>query len=101
MSESRKNADEQATLWNGVAGQSWVAAQEVLDGMFRPFERLLLETALTRSRASVLDVGCGTGGTTIALAQALGPASRCVGVDISRPMLEHARTRAERDGTAV
>lgn len=101
MSESRKNAEEQATLWNGVAGQSWVAAQEVLDGMFRPLERLLVETALARPRASVLDVGCGTGGTTIAVARALGPASRCVGVDVSRPMLQHARVRAEREGTAV
>ncbi len=46
----------------------------------------------------MLDVGCGTGSTTVAIAQRLGPLAACVGVDISAPMLAAARARAERDG---
>jgi len=32
---------EQEKLWNSVAGRAWVEAQEVLDQLFKPFERLL------------------------------------------------------------
>lgn len=46
------------------------------------------------SSPTVVDVGCGTGATTLALARRLGPAARCVGVDLSAPMVELARTRA-------
>jgi hypothetical protein len=30
---------EQAELWNGPSGRAWVELQELLDGMFAPFER--------------------------------------------------------------
>lgn len=46
----------------------------------------------------MLDVGCGTGGTTVALARRLGAEGECVGVDISEPMVEAARARAAREG---
>jgi SAM-dependent methyltransferase len=42
----------------------------------------------------VVDVGCGTGQTTLGLADAVGENGQVVGVDISRPMLEWARGRA-------
>jgi ubiquinone/menaquinone biosynthesis C-methylase UbiE len=91
------SSDQKPTDWNGAAGQSWVAAQDALDEMFRPFEDLLVSTAAARPRTAVLDVGCGTGSTTIALQKRLGPAAACVGVDISQPMLEHARSRCGQD----
>ena len=48
---------------------------------------------------SVLDVGCGTGGITLAVARRLASAGRCMGVDISEPVIAAARARAEREGT--
>jgi hypothetical protein len=33
--------DEQATLWYGLAGRTWIGARKLLDQMFRPFEGLL------------------------------------------------------------
>ena len=42
---------------------------------------------------SVLDLGCGTGLTLPILAQAVGPAGRVVGVDLSTDQLERARHR--------
>src|SRR6516164_9405439 len=48
--------------------------------------------------ASVLDVCCGAGASAIPAAQAVGPSGRVVGIDISAPMLELARVRADREG---
>jgi SAM-dependent methyltransferase len=90
---------EQAKLWNGPSGHAWVDNQEVLDRMFRPFEDLLVQAARAASASRVLDVGCGTGSTTLAVARQLGARGRCTGLDISGPMIAAARARAERQRT--
>jgi ubiquinone/menaquinone biosynthesis C-methylase UbiE len=93
--------EEQATLWNGLAGRAWVDAQQLLDRVFKPLESLLVEAVFAASGGRLLDVGCGAGGTTFAIARLLGATGRCVGVDISDPMIAAARTRAEREGTSA
>ncbi|KLN56489.1 class I SAM-dependent methyltransferase [Variovorax paradoxus] len=90
--------NEQAALWNGRAGRAWVDAQEPLDRLLAPFENLLVDEACAASPRRVLDVGCGTGATTLAIARLLGAAGHCVGADISEPMIAAARARAERVG---
>jgi SAM-dependent methyltransferase len=90
MTEHRNESEEQAALWNGPAGRAWVDEQELLDRVLRPFEELLVDAAAS-ARVGVLDVGCGTGSTTLAFARA---GARCVGVDISEPMIRAARARA-------
>jgi SAM-dependent methyltransferase len=99
MDVQRQTDDEQTTLWNGLAGRAWVEAQEMLDQMFKPFEDLLVEAVSAGSGGPVLDVGCGTGSTTLAVARLLGATGRCIGIDISDPMIAAARARAEREGT--
>ncbi|MEA2178000.1 MAG: hypothetical protein QOG77_1297 [Solirubrobacteraceae bacterium] len=94
MDDARKVAEEQAALWNGSSGDAWVAAQTVLDDLFRPVETLLADTAAAMGATDVLDVGCGTGATTIALARRLAPSGTCTGVDLSAPMIDVARERA-------
>jgi SAM-dependent methyltransferase len=89
--------EDQAKLWNGPSGAAWIDAQQVLDQMFLPIEELLAEAVSSAAAGRVLDVGCGTGSTTLAIARRLGAAGRSVGVDISEPMIALARTRAERD----
>ena len=91
--------NEQTALWNGGAGRAWVDAQQVLDQMFKPFEDRLAEAVRAGSAHRVLDVGCGTGSTTLAVARQLGAKGHCNGIDISEPMIAAARTRAEREGT--
>ncbi len=94
--------DEQRTLWNGVAGRAWVETQELTDHVFRPIEELLAGAVVEGSECRVLDVGCGTGVTTLAIARRLGANGRAVGIDISEPMIEAARVRAERErSTAI
>lgn len=88
--------DEQARLWNGPSGRAWVDMQEPLDRLFRPFEALLADAVAASGATRVLDVGCGTGATTLAMAQRLGAGAGCTGIDISEPMLAVARMRAKR-----
>jgi ubiquinone/menaquinone biosynthesis C-methylase UbiE len=101
MDTTRHTDDEQHALWNGIAGSAWVEAQGLLDQVFKPFEDLLIDAALAGSACHVLDVGCGTGSTTLAVAQRLGANGSCTGIDISEPMIGAARARAEREGNAA
>jgi len=95
--------DTQAQLWNGPAGHAWVDAQEHLDHLFAPLEALLVEAVRARGTPQrVLDVGCGTGGTTLAVARLPGQALRnVVGIDLSEPMLALARARAAREALSA
>jgi ubiquinone/menaquinone biosynthesis C-methylase UbiE len=91
--------EEQSALWNGGAGRGWVEAQESLDRLFQPFEELIVAAVASSRARSVLDVGCGTGGTTLALARLLAKRhGDAVGIDISEPMIALARARAAREG---
>lgn len=98
--DTKTIADEQARLWNGTSGQAWVDQQALLDAMLEPFIPILRE-ALDRPAARVLDVGCGTGATTLAMARVLAGQGECIGVDISASMLALARERAQREDLCV
>jgi hypothetical protein len=63
---ARAAGNGQSALWNGSVGRSWVDAQELLDGMFRPLEELLVKSVGKGAGCSVLDIGCGTGATVLA-----------------------------------
>lgn len=99
MDGAQQGNDEQTRLWNGPAGRAWVDAQALLDQMFKPFEDLLIKAAAAGPAKRVLDIGCGTGATTLAVAGLLGAKGDCVGMDISAAMLARARTRAEQAGS--
>ncbi|RKP49365.1 class I SAM-dependent methyltransferase [Trinickia fusca] len=91
---------EQAALWNGRSGHAWVDAQALLDRMFKPFEDLLVTAVRAIDAHHVLDVGCGTGSTTLAVARQLSAGSTCTGIDVSDPMLAAARVRAAHEPEA-
>jgi SAM-dependent methyltransferase len=98
MDTTRTTGNEQSARWNGAGGSAWVEAQAVIDELFRPIEDLLVEAVPADRAGNVLDVGCGTGSTTVAAARRLAAPGQCVGVDISDQMLTAARARAARDG---
>lgn len=80
--------------WNGATGARWVDNQERLDRILAPYGEAALEAAAARPGEAVLDIGCGAGGTTLALAASVQPGGRVVGVDISEPLIARARERA-------
>lgn len=90
------NADQSAK-WNDRPGRTWAELGDMLDRVLEPFVPLLLEEIEPVAGRRVLDVGCGAGALTLAAA---GRGAVGLGVDISAPLVEAARARAERLGAA-
>jgi SAM-dependent methyltransferase len=86
---------DQTQYWNEGAGPVWAAMQAALDRQLAPLGDAALSALAPRAGEAILDIGCGCGQTTWALAAIAGPGGKVVGVDISTPMLAVARTRAD------
>jgi len=56
--------------------------------------------AFVKPGNTVVDIGCGLGYFSLALAELVGPAGRVVALDVQPQMIERARHRAERQGLA-
>ena len=84
------NAD-QIAYWNGPGGQHWTDRQQTQDVLLAPISDILIDRARAKPGERIIDVGCGCGATTIALARKVGPTGHVFGVDISAPMLARAR----------
>jgi len=93
MSQSAEQHAQQIAFWDGPGGARWVAEQARMEAMLAPVGEAVLARAAARLGEAVLDVGCGFGTTTAALARAVGPEGRVIGLDVSTPMLERARAR--------
>ena len=87
------NAD-QIAYWNAAAGETWVKLQDRLDLQLEPLGRRAQEALAPRAGERILDIGCGSGQTSLELARAVAPGGTVLGVDISQPMLDVARQRA-------
>ena len=84
--------EAQNEFWNGPAADVWVQAQEYMDQMLAPLSELAVEKAALTDGERAIDVGCGCGGTSLALAESGGAVW---GLDISAAMVARARERAE------
>lgn len=84
---------EQIAEWNGAMGQRWVAMQQDIDRIVAPFGDAALKAAAPQPGERVIDIGCGCGDTSIEIARIVGEKGAVLGVDVSRPMLEVARSR--------
>ena len=83
----------QHEFWNSDPGRNWVAHQEGLDALHEAVTDVLLAAARPEPGERVLDVGCGAGAQTFALARAVGPEGGVTGIDFSAPLLDRARQR--------
>jgi SAM-dependent methyltransferase len=90
MSQDHVNG-RQAAYWTDVAGPHWVREQRLFDYMLAPFGDEAMRVLDPQSGERIVDVGCGTATTTLALAKRVGPAGHVHGVDLSPTMLEVAR----------
>jgi SAM-dependent methyltransferase len=84
---------EQIAEWNGALGQRWVAMQQEIDRIVVPFGDAALKAAAPQPGERVIDIGCGCGDTSIEIARIVGAAGGVLGIDVSQPMLEVARSR--------
>jgi ubiquinone/menaquinone biosynthesis C-methylase UbiE len=90
-----------AAIWNGQSGERWVANQARLDAVVAAFGQAAIEAAAPAKGERVLDVGCGAGASSLALAALVGPAGQVLGVDISEPLIGLARALAPQDTPAL
>ena len=89
----QSNAD-QIAYWNGLNGQRWTDRQAVQDVLLAPVSQILIDRVAAKAGNRIVDVGCGCGATSIALAERVAPDGFVLGVDISAPMLARARQLA-------
>lgn len=112
---SRATNAAQAQRWNGESGRYWIAHRERHLAGHRYLLPHLFGAAAISPGERVLDIGCGCGATTIAAARAArgtagagplaplpsgGESGTAIGLDLSEPMLEVARSQAAQAGMA-
>ncbi|MCP5383702.1 MAG: class I SAM-dependent methyltransferase [Sphingomonadaceae bacterium] len=79
--------------WEGRVGRSWASEWQRTDRSFGGLTDQLLGKASVRSVLQALDVGCGAGELSMAMARGHSTAE-VVGIDISPELLEVAQQRA-------
>jgi SAM-dependent methyltransferase len=92
---SEREIGNQAEFWNGEHGEAWARYTEIVDFMFRDFTAAILDAANIGTGDRVLDLGCGGGGTTMEIARRVTAVGSVTAVDVSAPMIEVARRRAD------
>lgn len=88
---------EQLRAWDGGEGSYWAAHADQFERALDRYDDAFYAAAAIGGGDRVLDIGCGTGGTTRAAGRAATGGS-VLGVDLSSAMLEVARRRAADEG---
>ena len=84
----------QIEFWNGPTGQRWTRLQKQIEDNLRPFTEAVLQRLAPKPGERIVDVGCGTGDTTLALAERVQATGYVLGVDVSHLLLQRAIARA-------
>jgi SAM-dependent methyltransferase len=87
--------------WAGEMGERWLASLDRFEGMIAPIGAALLALADYQPGERVLDLGCGGGATTLAIAEGVGPQGTALGLDIAPMLIGRARQRAADAGSAA
>lgn len=87
--------------WAGEMGNRWLASLDRFEGMIAPIGAALLAQADYRPGERVLDLGCGGGATTLAIAGAVGPEGAALGLDIAPMLVGRAAQRADAAGSTA
>src|SRR5689334_331540 len=80
--------------WAGQMGDQWLEHIDGFEGMIAAVGAALMAKAGFAPGERVVDIGCGGGATTVAIARAVGPEGEALGVDVSEALLATARQRA-------
>ncbi len=88
----------QIEYWNGPAGDKWARLADSQDVMQEALGFAAMDALDLRPGHAVIDVGCGSGATTMEIARRIGPGGSVLGVDISTPMLDVGRARLQAAG---
>ena len=81
--------------WAGEMGTRWLAGIDQFESMIAPIGAALSARAAVTIGERVLDLGCGGGATSLAIAVSVGAAGYVLGIDISPDLIAKAKERAE------
>lgn len=87
--------------WAGEMGARWLASLDRFEGMIAPIGAALLARAGYHPGERVLDLGCGGGATTLAIAELVGAQGAALGLDVAPMLIERARHRAAAAGSSA
>jgi SAM-dependent methyltransferase len=79
--------------WAGEMGRNWLANLAKFEGMIQPMGAALIKHAGFKPGEHVVDIGCGGGATTIAIARAVSPGGSATGLDISQELIDSCTVR--------
>jgi SAM-dependent methyltransferase len=85
--------NEQAEFWSQLA-PTWLENEDRIEQVGALPGELAMDRLGVAPGQRVVDLGCGSGRTTLELAARVGPSGNVVGVDISAEMLARGRERA-------
>src|SRR3954471_8326266 len=86
---------EQRARWNGPSGSAWSEHAEHFERGYAGFDAPYLAAVAAQADDLVLDVGSGPGALALRIATT---ARRVVGGDVSAPLVDLARRRAQAAG---
>ena len=98
INQGQQSDELQTEDWAGEMGLKWLASLSLFEGMIAPIGDALLARADFQSGETVIDLGCGGGATTLAIAGAVAPSGKVMGVDISPDLVAAAQERAASSG---
>lgn len=86
--------EAQAAYWAGAGGESWLKGAVRTEAALAPLGDRAIAVAAARPGERIIDIGCGAGPTTLALARAVAPGGSVLGCDLSSVLTDEARRRA-------
>jgi SAM-dependent methyltransferase len=98
-SVAREN-EEATAAWSGVLFERFVEFREEIVAGMAQFGDEAMRLYPPKRGGRVLDIGCGFGDTTQALARLVGPEGDAVGIDVSEPFVATASGEAREAGVA-
>ncbi|MEC9330772.1 MAG: methyltransferase domain-containing protein, partial [Pseudomonadota bacterium] len=101
MTDTKPANADQREFWSDIKGELWVELQPRIDPMLAPFGEKAIEALDLMPGERVIEIGCGNGTTTLALAERVGAEGEVLAVDLSRPMLNMAMERGKTSGHPV
>jgi len=90
--------EEAVEAWSGVLFDRWARYRDVLAVSIREFSDVAFDLCRPQPGERVLDVGCGLGETTRAVAELVGPTGEVVGIDAGERFVETATAEAAEAG---
>ena len=92
-----ENAEQVLAAWE-TSSQYWNKHQTLIEKMYAPLTRALIEEAQIVAGQSVLDIGGGAGEPSLTIARVVGPSGHVTFTDPTAGMVKAAREESERRG---